>query len=132
MIPIANQLKEVDVISIPSKDYRMEIVGNRVAGNCEDLEELRQTIFCILSTERYRYPVYSWNYGIELEDLYGKPMDYVMSELQRRITEALTQDDRIEAVDNFEFETVGKRILAVFIVHTIFGDTTEEMRWSNV
>lgn len=132
MIPIANQLKEVDVISIPSKDYRMEIAGNHVTGNCEDLEELRQTIFCILSTERYRYPVYSWNYGIELEDLYGKPMDYVMSELQRRITEALTQDDRIEAVDNFEFETAGKRIHAVFIVHSIFGDTTEEMRWSNV
>lgn len=132
MIPIANQLKEVDVISIPSKDYRMEIAGNHVTGNCEHLEELRQTIFCILSTERYRYPVYSWNYGIELEDLYGKPMDYVMSELQRRITEALTQDDRIEAVDNFEFETAGKKIHAVFIVHSIFGDTTEEMRWSNV
>lgn len=132
MIPIANQLKEVDVINIPSRDYRMETAGTHVTGNCENLEELRQAIFCILSTERYRYPVYSWNYGIELEDLYGKPMDYVMSELQRRITEALTQDDRIEAVDNFEFETVGKRILAVFIVHTIFGDTTEEMRWSNV
>ncbi len=132
MIPVSNQLKEVDVVSIPSKDYRMETAGTHVAGTCEDLEELRQTIFCILNTERYQYPVYSWNYGIDLMDLYGKPMDYVMSELQRRITEALTQDDRIEAVDNFEFETAGKRILAVFSVHTIFGDTTEEMRWSNV
>lgn len=132
MIPVRNNLKEVEVTAIPSADYRMELAGEHVTGTCEDLEELRQTIFCILNTERYQYPVYSWNYGIELKDLYGKTTDYVMSELKRRITEALTQDDRIESVNNFEFETAGKSILAVFSVHTIFGETTGEMRWDNV
>ena len=127
MIPVSNQLKDVDVMTIPSKDYRLN--GDHVTGTCEELEELRQTIFCILNTERYQYPVYSWNYGIELKDLYGKTADYVMSELKRRITEALTQDDRIESVEDFDFEVTGKSILVTFFVHTIYGDTTEEMRW---
>lgn len=129
MIPVRNQLKEVDIITIPSKDFRMEIGGEHVTGTCEELEELRQTIFCILNTERYRYPVYSWNYGIDLMDLYGKPTDYVMSELKRRITEALKQDDRVGAVEEFEFEVTGKQILVTFFVRTIYGGTTEEMRW---
>lgn len=132
MIPGVNNLKEVEITMIPSKDYRMELTGKRVVGTCEELQELSQTVYCILNTERYQYPVYSWNYGIELKDLYGKQRDYVMSELQRRITEALMQDDRIESVDNFEFETAGKSILAVFSVRTIYGETTEEMRWDNV
>ena len=127
MIPVSNQLKDVDVMTIPSKDYRLN--GDHVTGTCEELEELRQTIFCILNTERYQYPVYSWNYGIELKDLYGKTADYVMSELKRRITEALTQDDRIESVEDFDFEVTGKSILVTFFVHTIYGDTTEEMTW---
>lgn len=130
MIPVTNQLKEVDVITIPSRDFRMETGGEHVTGICEELEELRQTIFCILNTERYRYPVYSWNYGIDLIDLYGKPADYVMSELKRRITEALKQDDRITAVEEFEFEVTGKQILVTFFVRTIYGGTTEEMRWN--
>lgn len=46
---------------------------------------------------------------MELQDLIGKPMDYVMVEVERRITEALTQDDRIDSVDNFEFEVHRKR-----------------------
>lgn len=129
MIPVRNQLKEVDILTIPSKDFRMERGGEHVTGTCEELEELRQTIFCILNTERYRYPVYSWNYGIDLMDLYGKPTDYVMSELKRRITEALKQDDRVWAVEEFEFEVTGKQILVTFFVRTIYGGTTEEMRW---
>ena len=107
----------------------METGGEHITGTCEELEELRQTIFCILNTERYRYPVYSWNYGIDLMDLYGKPTDYVMSELKRRITEALKQDDRIKTVEAFEFEVTGKQILVTFFVRTIYGGTTEEMRW---
>lgn len=130
MIPSLNNLKEVEITTIPSKDYRMEMSGDRVVGTCEDIEEMKQTIFCILNTERYQYPVYSWNYGIELNDLYGKSTDYVMSELKRRITEALVQDDRVESVDEFEFETSGKSVLVKFTVYTIFGTVLAEKRWN--
>lgn len=58
-------------------------------------EAMEQVIYKILNTERYRYVVYSWNYGIELMDLFGMPADYVCPVLEKRISEALLQDDRI-------------------------------------
>ena len=51
---------------------------------------------------------YSWNYGVELVELIGQPKEYALPEIKRCITEALLQDDRITAVDGFEFET-GKK-----------------------
>lgn len=138
MIPGTNSLKEIEIVAGASKDYRMELDGKHVTGTCDDLEAVKQAAFCILNTERYRYPIYSWNYGIELADLHGKPEDYVQSELPVRVTEALMQDDRIESVDGFEFKTTRvatsqlqakKEIIVSFMVHTIFGDFAAEKRW---
>ncbi|MBF1346180.1 MAG: DUF2634 domain-containing protein [Megasphaera micronuciformis] len=82
---------------------------------------MKLAVFKILSTERYRYPIYSWNYGIELEDLFGQPIPYVYAELQRRITEALEADDRIISVTGFEFSHDDGDVFARFDVETIFG-----------
>jgi phage baseplate assembly protein W len=87
---------------------------------------MRQVIFKILNTERYDYVIYSWNYGIELSDLFGKPVMYACPEIERRVKEALTQDDRIKSVDSFEFDTTKRGAVAVkFTAHTIFGDIRE-------
>ena len=43
-----------------------------------------------------------------------------------RITEALLQDDRITAVDSWEFETGRNWVLARFVAHTIFGEVEAE------
>nr|DAI42438.1 MAG TPA: Protein of unknown function (DUF2634) [Caudoviricetes sp.] len=82
---------------------------------------MRQAVYKILNTERYQYIIYSWNYGIELEDLFGQPIPYVYAELQRRIEEALLNDDRITNVHDFEFSNNGGDVLAVFQVDTIYG-----------
>ena len=88
---------------------------------------MKQVVFKILNTERYQYIIYSWNYGIELMDLYGMPLDYVCAELQDRITEALIQDDRINSVSDFDFTFPRKgEILCTFKVHTVFGDIEAE------
>ena len=87
---------------------------------------MKQTIFRILSTERYQYIIYPWYYGIETLDLYGEPVTYVCPELERRITEALVQDDRIKSVDEFAFEIDGHAVTVSFTVHTVFGDIQTE------
>ena len=127
MIPKVDFDEELEFEVFPSKDYKMncglEIIHNFV----DELEAMKQVIFKILNTERYQYLIYSWNYGIELLDLYGEPVSYVCPELERRIKEALVQDDRIESVDTFNFELLEKRkVLVSFIVHTIFGDVNTE------
>ena len=129
MIPSTNTIlsANLEVKTQPTKNYRMYLEQDIINGYCDGLEAMRQVIYKILNTERYQYIIYSWNYGIELLDLYGEPVTYVCPEAQRRITEALVQDDRIESVDNFEFDTSKKGTVKVtFTVHTIFGNVESE------
>ena len=130
MIPSGNTLltAELEVVTMPSKQHRMILDGNRIISTCDNLKAVEQTVFKILNTQRYAYIIYSWNYGIELEDLFGQPVYYVCPEIERRVREALLQDDRITAVDNFEFDFPKRGVVATkFIVHTIVGDLEEEM-----
>ena len=129
MIPSKNSILSTDleVQTQPSKNYKMHIEQNVISGLCDELEAMKQVIYKILNTERYQYIIYSWNYGIELLDLYGEPVTYVCPELERRIKEALVQDDRINDVNNFEFDLTEKRTIKVkFTVHTIYGGTQAE------
>lgn len=105
-----------------SRTYK--ITGNRIQGYTDGLEALKQAIYKVLNTERYEYPIYSFNYGIELENLIGKDPIYVQIELKRRIRECLLRDDRITEVGNFKFEVNGDEIKCTFDVHSIFGNFT--------
>lgn len=130
MIPSGNTILTTDlnVVTQPSKQHRMNLDRNRILGTCDGLEAVKQSIFKILNSERYSYLIYSWDYGIELMDLYGQPPMYVCPEIERRVKEALSQDDRITGVDNFEFDISNKGVVSVtFTVHTLFGDLAEEM-----
>lgn len=129
MIPSTNNILSYDLEmeTEPSVTYKMNIKQDIINGTVDELEAMKQVIYKILNTERYQYIIYSWNYGIELMDLFGMPVIYVIPELERRITEALIQDERIESVDDFEFDSSEKRtVKASFTVHTIFGDVQTE------
>ena len=117
MIPNLDILtEEITEIEYANRTYKIEIEADKINGYVDDVDALIQTIYLILSTERYQHIIYSWDYGVELLDLYGKPMSYVMAEIPRRITEALTQDNRIDDVTDFEFEHKDKRLLTTFRV----------------
>ena len=130
MIPTGNNIltTNLEVVMMPSKQHMMILDKDRIIGKCDKLEAIKQTIFKILNTERYKYIIYSWNYGIELEDLFGQPVLFVCPEIERRVKEALLQDDRITAVDSFDFDISKRGVVSVtFTAHTIFGDLNEGM-----
>lgn len=114
--------ESISFTTLPSLNYKMDMVEH-IRGKTDELEAMKQVCYKILMTERYQYLIYSWNYGIELEDLFGEPMTYVIPIVQKRIIDALTADDRVESVTDFKFNTDKRHDLAVeFTVHTIFGD----------
>lgn len=127
MIPTLNNDnifgKELEIANENSYTYKISKIkdGVRVKNYVDELEAVKQAIFLILSTERYKYPIFSWDYGIELDDLFGREKEFVIPELPRRISEALIQDDRISEVSDFSF-SVNKNVYSVsFTVSTIFG-----------
>lgn len=107
---------------LPSRTYAVDWRSGRISGFIDGKEAMEQAIYQILRTERFLYPIYSWNYGIELAALYGMSQPELQSALKRAVTEALTADARITAVRDFAFTQNEKRALSVaFTADTIFG-----------
>nr|DAK81184.1 MAG TPA: Protein of unknown function (DUF2634) [Caudoviricetes sp.] len=113
---------EFDMTSEPSLTYRLDVDNKRIIGRIDDIEAIKQAILLILQTERYKFEMYSWDYGFEMEDLRGASIPYVMSEVKQRLIDALTADDRIESLEDFKITKTGKNTL--YIVFTVI--TTQE------
>ncbi len=129
MTPVSDGfLQDLTITEQPTKTYKMDLdTGVSVRGYTDEQEAMKQAIYKILNTERYKYVMYSWNYGVELEDLFGEPVTYVVPELERRITEALTQDSRIQEVTDFEFDTSQRGTVHVtFVANTKYGEIAAE------
>lgn len=133
---LPNTGDDIDLIDFyveddPSYTYKLDIDKERIKGMTDEEDAVLQAVYLALNTERYKYPIYSFDYGVELEDLIGQPKDYVMSEVKRRITEALQQDERIGSVDEWEFESTKKAVVVRFVIHTIYGDieATKEVQY---
>lgn len=111
----------------PSYTWKLDYDDDsQIRGYCDERRAIEQAVYKILNTERYQYLIYSWNYGIELADLYGQPIPYVYAEIQRRITEALLSDDRISNVTNFNFSNPqGGDVFTTFDVVTDYGVITD-------
>lgn len=124
MIPILDEdyIPDYEEIEIPSYTHKIDTNKDRINDYIDELEAVKQAIYKILNTERYDYPIYSWNYGVELSELIGQPVAYVYPEIERRVTEALMADDRIDNVSNFEFSNEGEKVFTTFEVETIFGN----------
>lgn len=115
----------------PTKTYRVNFDNTASAGTLDGLEALKQTIYCILTTERCRYPIYSTDYGVELQTLIGQPINTVtLARIQETITEALTQDDRISDVYDFEYQITDDMALSIrFRIEATLGEVTNELTW---
>lgn len=119
---------DFEVETEPSLTYAMKVSqeiseDSIFVGRVDDVKAIEQAIIKIINTERYEYEIYSWDYGIELKDLFGEQIPYVMSEVKQRITDAVLADDRIEAVEDFEVERTGKHeVHCIFTAVTVQGD----------
>ena len=76
----------------------------RISGFVDGLEAVKQAVYLILYVERYEWLIYSWNYGVELIELFGKNTGFVIAELERTLKEAIMQDNRVTDVRDFRFK----------------------------
>lgn len=117
---VVNDIEIKEEAKQPDKTYK--ITDNKVVGFCDGREALEQTIYFILNTERYNYLIYSNSYGSELNIISELDRDIAKSELKRRISDAILQDDRVKEVGNFEFSNGEDSVLVKFTVFSIYGD----------
>ncbi|RCX13269.1 uncharacterized protein DUF2634 [Anaerobacterium chartisolvens] len=93
----------------------------------EGLEVLKSWIEKTVRTERFRFPIYSFDYGITLEGLMekGLPYELLISEIKEQITDALIHDPRITDVGDFGFLRSGSSLEIQFRVHTFDSGTID-------
>lgn len=91
-------------ISYPSLTLGIDFERKKIIGLIDGLNAIRQAVFLILSTPRYEYAIYNFQYGCETESLLGLSAELAQSEIKRSVKEAVLTDDRIKSVQNFVFK----------------------------
>lgn len=127
MLPQTVKIKNSDYQDSPSYTYKIDWENHHISGFVDGKDAIKQATNLHLSTERYAWIIYSWQYGSELNTLIGKPIDYVISEMKRMIKDALIVDRRIRDVTDFKFTINGKDITCKFKIRTLEGDSNMEI-----
>lgn len=131
MIPVNYEEPEEDLLEesaeLSDKTFLLNFENNRIQGNIKELEAVKQSIICMLETERYAYLIHTWQYGASIEQYIGQSYDYVTADIGREIKETLMTDDRIVDVYGFKFEQTAENLKVNFEVNTVYGIVSESV-----
>lgn len=115
-------LTDLEIENQPSRTYKLDFERKRIGGMIDNEQAIMQMVMKILYTERYAYVIYSSQYGVELDRMIGQDYDFIVSDLERTITEALTTDDRVIDITDFQTNKIGIDKMEVsFTVNSIVG-----------
>lgn len=120
---------DIVIASQPSKTWIIDRNSMQVACMDDGLEAVRQAVEIALDVERFRWTIYSANFGSELDELVGQDEALITAEIPRLVEGALSQDDRVVQVEDYVFTRTGPDSMHVsFTVRTVYGDLIEEMQ----
>ena len=125
LIPQSDQsLLEVDMKNnrMPSKTFYIDFESKKILGIIDDKKAIEQSILLALSTSRFKYLIFSWNYGEEINHLIGKPKDLARVEIPRLLHECLLVDDRISSIENIVITDIEEGLHVIFTAVTVHGD----------
>lgn len=111
----------------PSLTWYLDQSAGRIQGTVDGLDAVKQAVDIILNVERFRWQIFLPSSGMQWKGLIGQDPGYVVAELQRRLWDALRMDDRILAMENFQYKISGDTLTASFLVRSVFGTTESTM-----
>lgn len=117
----------VEFQSQPSLSWYINKKTNRIEGTVDGQAAVRQAVEVILHVERFRWQIYRPYSGMEWDGLIGQDPGYVGAELQRRIADAVTVDDRVTGISDYDYTVDGSSLSAVFTVNTVYGSIAESV-----
>lgn len=107
------------------REYGINFETGQLSGKMvEGYEALLVWAWLALRTPRYRYYIYSEDYGHEYENLVGKSYSEELtdSELERMTEECLTENPYITGIENFSCVKQDEKITLTFRLITELGD----------
>lgn len=113
-----------DILTIP-KEYEIDFATGQFTGNIvEGVEAVKVWIYNTLRVQRYKYVIFSWDYGKELDDLIGQSFtqEYLEIEAKRMIEECLLVNENITSIDDFMVSLNDENLTISFTASTLFGE----------
>ena len=111
----------------PSLSWYINKETNSIEDTVDGQAAVRQAVEIILHVERFRWQIYRPYSGMEWDGLIGQDPGYVGAELQRRVIDALTVDDRVTGISDYDYTVDGSSLSAVFTVNTVYGSIAESV-----
>lgn len=122
---LLRNIEEVTESVTTYKEYEFDFHTGKLTGKIlEGKEALKMWVYKALLTKRYIYPIYSWDYGQDLEELIGQgyETDFIKSEAERRIQECLMINEHIKGCHSLNINLVNDTLQISFTVNTTFGE----------
>lgn len=111
----------------PSLTFYADPITRRITGMADGYKAVKQTVEIILNVERFRWQIYSPYFGMQWQRLIGSNPGYVASELQRRMLDAFSVDNRITGISDFKYTVDGDKFTATLTVNTVYGDVAQSV-----
>lgn len=114
---------------IDAKEFAFDFNEKKmIDGTVEKKSAVKIWIYNALKTERYRWEIYSWQYGSSLEQYIGKSYSdaYINDSVKKEVTEALKVNTNITDVKDFKAYMLDDTTLHMeFYVVTKWGEEVE-------
>lgn len=116
-----------EVYDVP-REYEIDFKTGRLTGKIvEGVEAIKVWIWLCLHTERYRYAIHDWDYGVEFEPYIGRTLDQedIDTDIKKEVEDALYVNPWITEVTNWQSSMDEKhdKLHLVFTAVTDFGET---------
>lgn len=128
MYPFETDEEVLDIDLEPEeKEYReYGLTENGDIGNFKvsNLEAIKIWVMHAMQTARYRYEIFSENYGSELEELIGTVNDeeYIESELERMVEDCLKENSHVTGISEFTCAQKEGGWICSFRLDTEYGE----------
>ncbi len=125
---IAQVTPEVTASSI--REYELDFKTGRLTGRLvEGVDALCVWAYLALKAKRYRWVIYSWQYGEEYTNLIGYSFDedYLYSEVKRYIEECLFINEHITGIEDLTVNQVNEMLYIRFRMITDVGSKEVDM-----
>lgn len=125
---IAQVTPEVTASSI--REYELDFKTGRLTGRIvEGVDALCVWAYLALKAKRYRWVIYSWQYGEEYTNLIGYSFDedYLYSEIKRYIEECLFINEHITGIEDLTVNQVNEMLYIRFRMITDVGSKEVSM-----
>lgn len=119
------ELAELEEEIKQPKEYGVNFETGQLTGEIvEGKEAIKVWIWFALQTPRYRYYIYTWDYGSEFEDLIGQGYteEYIEAEAQRMTEDCLLVNENIQSISEFAVNMENDTLTVSFVANTIYGD----------